>query len=120
MAWQSGAVERLRGFSSPDVLLQQMGKPHGRGRWKLFPAETGRVGIDPLQQKNPLGVDQWIGGDLEIHPPVPEVSRENRHDAIQSQIAGVRSPVPNRGFPENGKANRVGWVRGEDFTIFKN
>jgi len=24
MAWQSGAVERLRGFSSPDVLLRML------------------------------------------------------------------------------------------------
>ena len=73
----------------------------------LFPAETGRVGIDPLQQKNRRGVDQWIGGHLAIHPPVPEVSRENRHDAIQSQIAGVRSPVPIAAFQRMEK--RIAW-----------
>jgi hypothetical protein len=49
-----------------------------------------------------------------------EVRCEDRHNAIQSQIAGVRLPVPNCRLPENGKANRVVWVGGADFTIFEN
>jgi hypothetical protein len=36
------------------------------------------------------------------------------------QIAGFRLPVSNCGFPENGEANRVAWVRGADFTTFEN
>jgi hypothetical protein len=51
--------------------------------------------MDTLQQKKPHGVGQWIGGRLEVHASMPEVRRENRHDAIQRQIAGVRLPVPN-------------------------
>jgi len=31
MAWQSGAVQRLRGFSSPDVLLRMLMLHVGRG-----------------------------------------------------------------------------------------
>jgi hypothetical protein len=32
MAWQSGAVERLRGLLSPDVLLRML-RLHVRGGW---------------------------------------------------------------------------------------
>ena len=49
-----------------------------------------------------------------------EVRCENRHDAIESQIRGVRLPVPNCGFPENGKANRTTWVSSPNFFVLKN
>jgi hypothetical protein len=45
---------------------------------------------------------------------------DDRHNAIESQIAALRLPIPNGSFPQNGKTNRVVSVRGADFTIFEN
>jgi hypothetical protein len=55
----------------------------------LFPSKIGLVGVNPLQQENPGGVGQWIGGHMEIDAAIAEVRCENCHDAIQSQIVSV-------------------------------
>jgi hypothetical protein len=55
-----------------------------------YPSKNrGWVSISPLQQENPCGVGQWIGGHLEIDVATAQVRCENRHDAIQSQIVSI-------------------------------
>src|SRR5215469_4544228 len=97
--------------------------------WKNKSGTTSELSIHPsrgwicinlLQHKNPSCVGQGIGGHLEIHAATTEVRCKNRHYAIQSQIAGVRLPVPNCGFPEDRKADGLAWVNAADFSIFEN
>src|SRR5215469_17814789 len=40
--------------------------------------------INPLQQKNPCGVGQGIGGYLELDTAMTQVRCESSHDSIQS------------------------------------
>jgi hypothetical protein len=51
---------------------------------------------------------------VEIHALTAQVSRENHHYPIKSQMIGARLFVPNFRFPDKGQANRVTWIGGAD------
>jgi hypothetical protein len=40
-----------------------------------------------------------------------ETGRENLHNAVKSQMVDAGIFVPNFGLPENGKPNRMAFVR---------
>ena len=42
------------------------------------------VNVNSLQQQNPRGVAQWIGGHLKIHASTMQILRKNIHNAIKS------------------------------------
>jgi hypothetical protein len=83
----------------------------------FLPARIGWVNINPLQQKNPRGVGQRVGRQLEIHVPMAEVRCENLYNAVKSQTVNAGISVSNFGLPENGKPNRMAWVSGADLAI---
>src|SRR5215470_8690614 len=106
---------------SPGVLRPSL----SRNDW-WFPGclsssqRLGCIRINPLQQENPRGVRQWIGGRLEIHATMTEVPCENRHNPIQGQIVGAGFSFSNTRLPKNGEANRLSWVSCANFSVLQN
>lgn len=56
--------------------------------------------ISRLQQQDPRSVGQGIGRYVKVDTPMAEIRREDRHNAIECEIIGPASSVPNFRLPE--------------------
>jgi hypothetical protein len=75
MAWQSGAVERLRGFSSPDVLLRMLMVQVARatlcGRWLCALSWRAQPGHVP--EHDDRSSRAWLYGKLLVNASGTEI-----------------------------------------------
>jgi len=80
MAWQSGAVERLRGFPSPDVLLRMLMLHVARGYSLRETVVRAQHSHDFLWNENEPHTHEHAHPPLRhAHPHYPDVHHRHSH-----------------------------------------